>query len=480
MPGLLVTHIRLRKVKIMAGEPSVRATRGQDAGPGARECRAGEAAAGTGAAAAGAGADAAAADAAGTGAAAADAAVAAAGAAALSAAADLRHVSADGLDEALRAIAARLAERIAPVMAANEADVRAAQANGQAAAFVDRLALDEGRIRAMSDQLLALAQVPAEPARTHLRDLPDELELHEWRRPVGVIGANFEARPNVVVDVASQLIKSRNAGVLRTGSSAIRSAAVLVDEVLGPAMAGCGLDPAAIQLVRVPGREAAFALVRQPALIPLVILRGSGDSTRALAREAALNGVRTLAHADGGAVLYIDQSADRELALRLVERSLDRLGVCNRLNLLLVQDTIWAATVPAVTALAQRLGIVVSLPPHQHPLGHEWALDAGAEATITIAPAADAQHAAEIANRETSRLAASIAATDASAARTFLDAYAGTGAFWNATTRLLDGFRLLSIPETGINIDSVPGPRGPVTFRDLYLRQYAVVPKGMT
>ena len=82
--------------------------------------------------------------------------------------------------------------------------------------------------------------MPAEPARAYLRDLPDGLELHERRRPVGVIGANFEARPNVVVDIASQLIKSRNAGVLRTGSSAIGSAAVLVDEVVGPAMAASG------------------------------------------------------------------------------------------------------------------------------------------------------------------------------------------------------------------------------------------------
>jgi glutamate-5-semialdehyde dehydrogenase len=117
------------------------------------------------------------------------------------------------------------------------------------------------------------------------------------------------------------------------------------------------------------------------------------------------------------------------------------------------------------------------LPPHQHSLGHEWALDAGSEATITIAPAASAEDAAAIANRETSGLAAGIVAADARAARQFLDAYAGTGAFWNASTRLLDGFKLLSVPETGINIDVVPGPRGPVTFRDLYLRQYVVVPK---
>jgi glutamate-5-semialdehyde dehydrogenase len=404
------------------------------------------------------------------------AAVAAAGRAAMAAADGLRQMPADGLDETLRAIAARLAERAAVVAAANSDDVRAARAEGLASAFVDRLTLDEGRIAGMADQLRALAGVAAEPGRTRIRDLPDGLELQEWRRPVGVIGANFEARPNVVVDIASQLIKSRNAGVLRTGSSAIRSAGVLVDEVVGPAMAGAGLDPAAIALLREPGRQAAFALVREPALIPLVILRGSGESTRALAREAALHGVRTLAHADGGAVIYLDGSADQAMALRLIESSLDRLGVCNRLNLLLIQDQVWDVLVPPVTRLADRLGVDVSLPPHRHPLGLEWALQAGSEATITVAPAAGACDAAAIANRETSGLAACVVAQDAAAAGRFLDAYAGTGAFWNATPRLLDGFKLLSVPETGINIDAVPGPRGPVTFRDLCLRQYVVVP----
>ncbi len=406
----------------------------------------------------------------------ADAAVSAAGAAARQAAGALREAPEDLLDAVLIAIADRLGERAADIIAANARDVRAAKADGMADALVDRLRLDAGRVEAMAGQLRALASIPAQAARSRIRDLPDGLELQEWRRPVGVIGANFEARPGVAVDIASQLIKSRNAGVLRTGSSAIRSAAALLDEVVGPAMTAAGLPAAAIQLVRVPGRESAAALVRQPGLIPLVILRGSGASTRELAREAALHGVRTLAHADGGAVIYVDRSADAALALQLIERSLDRLGVCNRLNLLLVQRAVWDEIVPMVRALAERIGIAVSLPPHRHALGHEWALDAGAEATITVAPADSALDAAEIANRETSGLAASIVASDAGVAGRFIDAYSGTGAFWNSTPRLLDGFKLLSLPETGINIDVVPGPRGPVTFRDLCLRQYVVVP----
>ena len=347
---------------------------------------------------------------------------------------------------------------------------------GSAAPWLDRLRLDAARLDGIAGQLHALADVPFEPAQRTVRELPDGLLLTERRRPVGVIGANFEARPNVVVDIASQFVKSRNAGVLRTGSAAIRSAVALADEVIAPALGAAGLDPAMIQLVRVPGQSSARALVSQPGLIPLVILRGSGDSTRSLAAEAARHGVRTLAHADGGAVLYVDADADAGMAERLIEASLDRLGVCNRLNLLLVHPARWDEMLPRIRRLGARLGISLSLPPHSHPLGHEWALDPGHEATVTIAPADGARTAAVLANDETSGLAAAIVTQDQAAAAEFLDAYAGTGAFWNSSTRLLDGFKLFSVPETGINIDAVPGPRGPVTFRDLYLRQFVVTP----
>ncbi len=375
-------------------------------------------------------------------------------------AADLASVPDERLDAALRGIADALGRAAGPVLAANEADMAAARADGLGGGLLDRLRLDEARLEAIAAQLRALADVPAEPSSRTVRELPGGLRLTERRRPVGVIGANFEARPNVVVDIASQFVKSRNAGVLRTGSAAIRSAVALADEVIAPALGAAGLDPAMIGLIRVPGQSSARALVSQPGLIPLVILRGSGDSTRSLAAEAARHGVRTMAHADGG----------------LIEASLDRLGVCNRLNLLLVHPDVWDAVVPRVGALLGRLGLDLSLPPHAHPLGHEWALEAGREATVTLAPAGGPRAAAVLANEETSGLAAAIVTDDRAAADEFLGAYAGTGAFWNATTRLLDGFKLFSVPETGINIDAVPGPRGPVTFRDLYLRQFVVCP----
>jgi glutamate-5-semialdehyde dehydrogenase len=380
------------------------------------------------------------------------------------------------VDAALRAIADRLAEARAEVLAANQADLaRAAQA-GLPEALADRLRLDAGRLDAIAGQLRALADAPHPPRRRFLRDLPGGLRLAEHLRPVGVIGVNFEARPNVVVDVASQLVKSGNAGVLRTGAAALGSAAALLDAVIGPALAGAGLDRRAVQLVRGTGHEAAQALVSQPRLIPLVILRGSGESTRLLAAEAARHGVRTLAHAEGGGVLYLDRAADPDLVQRVITDSLDRLGVCNRLNLLLIHAGTQDELLPPVLTLLDKLGITPSLPPHPHERGHEWATDTGREATVTIDFVAGPAEAAQLADAETSGLAASILTEDPAAAAVFLDTYTGTGAFWNSPTRLLDGFRLLGLPETGINVDRVPGPRGPVTFGDLVLRQFVVVP----
>jgi glutamate-5-semialdehyde dehydrogenase len=380
------------------------------------------------------------------------------------------------IDGALRAMAALLGEAAADVLAANAADIASGEAAGLGRGLLDRLRLDEARLAEMARQIGLLADAPFPPAEVPVRDLPGGLRLAERRVPVGVIGANYEARPNVTVDVASQLLKSRNAGVLRTGGAALRSAAALFDHVISPAAAAAGLDPGALQLVRSTDREAAAELVRHPGLIPLVILRGSGDTTRTLAADAARHGVRTLAHADGGGVLYLDAAADPAMAAAIISGSLDRLGVCNRLNLLLIHEAVWDKLLPVALDALRAAGVQASLPPHDHLLSHEWALDTGHEATVTVAPAAGTVQAARTANEETSGLAASVVTADATAAREFLAAYAGTGAFWNASTRLLDGFKLRGVPETGINVDHVPGPRGPVTFLDLYLRQYVVTP----
>jgi glutamate-5-semialdehyde dehydrogenase len=365
------------------------------------------------------------------------------------------------------------------VLEANREDLQAAEAGGMSRGLLDRLRLDEVRLGQTVDQLCTLAAIESEPQHRYIRDLDGDLMLEEWRRPVGVIGANFEARPGVVIDIASQLIKSRNAGVLRTGSAALRTAGVLIDEAVAPALTDSGLASEAIQLVRVASHDSADALVQQPDLLRLVILRGSGDTTRNLSKKAAVAGVKTLAHADGGSVVYLHESADAALARSIISQSLDRLAVCNRLNLLLIGTKVWEKFLPEVLQLFSdhSPAITASLPPHAHPIGYEWALDSEREASVTLSPVDGVDAAARVANDHTSGLAAAIVASDGGAAQRFLQIYAGTGAFWNATPRLLDGFKLLAVPETGINVERTPGLRGPITFRDLYLRQYVVRPR---
>ena len=362
----------------------------------------------------------------------------------------------DAVTQALRRASELVRERRAAIEAANRGDLEAGARLD--AGVRDRLRLD---VEPVADQLAQLAELPPleRLEDTWLRE--DGLRVEVRRIPIGAVGANFEARPNVALDIAGQLLKSLNTAVLRTGGAALGTVTVLVDDVLRPALADAGLPPEAVGLVRTPDHEGARTLVSLPQHLPLVILRGSGETTAALAREAAQHGVRTLAHAEGGGVLYVHRAADPHKVSAIVRASLDRLGVCNLLNLLLCDD-VSLVPVDALEGFELRDEL------------REWANVPEQIRSVTVRVVSGVEEAARVANEETSGLAAAIVTEDAGVAQAFLDAYRGTAAYWNATTRLTDGFKLTGSPETGINVDRVPGPRGPVTYRDLYLRQYRV------
>ena len=390
----------------------------------------------------------------------------------------------DAVAAALAAAARLVLERRAEILAANEADYEAAR-DRLDDGMLDRLRLDDRRIEGLAEQVEAVAAIDPLEREIDSWTLPNGLQVSERRIPIGVVGANFEARPNVALDVAGQLLKSLNTAVLRTGGAALRTVTVLVDDVLRPALEGAGLPPAAVGLVRSSEREGARVLVTMPERIPLVILRGSGETTAQLAKLAAEHGVRTLAHAEGGGVLYLHPAADPERAARIAESMLDRLGVCNRLNLALV-DRGAVGLLPDLLSLLGEKGVEVRGTERalaaagdgvlrlDRRLGFEWANDPDRVATVTLDVVDDLDEAVRLANEETSGLAAAIVTEDEDAANRFLDGYRGTAAYWHASTRFTDGYELTGAPETGINVDHVPGPRGPVTYRDLWLRQYRV------
>ncbi|MER3409930.1 MAG: gamma-glutamyl phosphate reductase, partial [Thermoleophilia bacterium] len=181
----------------------------------------------------------------------------------------------EAVAEALRTAAALVGERKGALFEANAADLDAGRGRLDEGTL-DRLRLDERRLQALAEQAETMAE--AEPLAREVATwtLPNGLRVSERRIPIGVVGANFEARPNVALDVASQLLKSLNGCVLRTGGAALRTVTELVDGVLRPALERAGLPAGAVGLVRSPDREGARILCSLPRLVPLVILRGSG------------------------------------------------------------------------------------------------------------------------------------------------------------------------------------------------------------
>ena len=227
---------------------------------------------------------------------------------------------------------------------------------------------------------------------------------------------------------------------------------VLVDEVLRPALAEAGyrLRPSASFARRSARARGSSSRCRTS--LPLVILRGSGETTAALAREAASHGVRTLAHAEGGGVLYVGAAADPAKAEALVARastgsasatgstscsSIARRGMLPQLH----------AALAAARARGSRAGR------DRARVGERRR----ARRVVTVRTVDSLEDAVALANGETSGLAASIVTEDEAAAGRFLAGYRGTTALWNATTRFTDGFALTGSPETGINVDRVPG-----------------------
>ena len=184
---------------------------------------------------------------------------------------EARRAAASLTDEAvasaLEGAAALVRERRTEILAANAADCEAAVGRIDEG-MLDRLRLDDARVESLAEQVEAVAEI--EPLEREIGSwtLENGLRVSERRIPIGTVGANFEARPNVALDVAGQLLKSLNTAVLRTGGAALGTVTVLVDEVLRPALEQAGLPPGAVGLVRSPDREGARVLVTMPELRP--------------------------------------------------------------------------------------------------------------------------------------------------------------------------------------------------------------------
>ncbi|RRD47771.1 glutamate-5-semialdehyde dehydrogenase [Tessaracoccus sp. OH4464_COT-324] len=269
--------------------------------------------------------------------------------AARSASFDLACLNRGCKDEALHAMADALLAASGDVLAANTADV--ARAREYSPAMIDRLRLDEGRVRGMAQGLRDLAQLP-DPVGDVVRGwlLPNGVTIRQVRVPLGVLGIIYEARPNVTADAAGIALKSGNAVLLRGSSSAIDSNRAIV-AALRRGLDRQGIVPDAVQLVE-GGREVTAEMMTARGLVDVLIPRGGAGLINAVVAGASVPVIET---GTGNCHLYVDEHADQEVALDiLLNAKTQRPSVCNAVETLLVHSRIADEFVPrALEALAE-------------------------------------------------------------------------------------------------------------------------------
>lgn len=269
------------------------------------------------------------------------------------AAQQLAQLSAADKSALLMAMAAALEEDAALILAANEIDMRAAREKGIGAAMLDRLRLDAGRLAGVATALREVAALPDPVGQITRRDTrPNGITVEHVRVPLGVIAMIYEARPNVTADAAALCIKAGNGVILRGGSEAVHSN-VAIAASLQRALQQAGLPAETLVLVEDLRRETMLELLQLTDIVDLAIPRGGEGLIRFVAEHAR---VPVIKHYKGVCHLFVDDSADIDLALRLlVDGKVSRPSACNSLETLLVHRDIAEAFLPrAAQALASR------------------------------------------------------------------------------------------------------------------------------
>lgn len=257
--------------------------------------------------------------------------------------------------QALEAVAVALGEARAAIDAANRKDIAEALDKGLAAAKVDRLRLTDKVLTEMTDGLREIALLPDPVGEiTRLWTRPNGLRVGRMRIPLGVVGIVYESRPNVTIDAAALCIKAGNAVVLRGGSEAFHSNQCLA-KILQESLKTSGLPSQAVQLVGTTDRQAVLELLQLEEYVDVMIPRGGEDLIRFVTANARMP---VLKHYKGVCHVYVDAGADFEMAEKIcLNAKVQRPGVCNAMETLLVHQDVAAAFLPSMAAAFRREGV---------------------------------------------------------------------------------------------------------------------------
>jgi glutamate-5-semialdehyde dehydrogenase len=390
------------------------------------------------------------------------------------AAALLRTGAAETRSAAIEAMARRLRESKARVLAANAADV--AQASG----MVDRLRLDDARVEAIARSLEEVASLPDPVGEEIARwTRPNGLDIARVRTPIGVIGMIYESRPNVTADAAAICLRSGNAVILRSGSEALRSA-VAIHEALASGLEDVGLPRACVQMVDTADREAVGLMLEGlGGAIDLIIPRGGKALVERVSAEAR---VATLGHLEGICHTYVHHSADLDKAVAIVRNAkMRRVSICGATETLLIDRAVAADLLPAIAAALEGCELRGDAESRAHvPMRAADEADWSTEylAPVLSVRTVDGPDAAvaHIARYGTCHTEA-IVCEDEEVAEDFLARVDSAIVIWNASTQFADGGEFGFGAEIGIATGKLHA-RGPVGPEQLTSFKYQVRGRG--
>ena len=390
----------------------------------------------------------------------------------------------DVKDDALRGAAELLRRRGPEILAANATDVEAGREAGLDEALLDRLSLDPERIEAMATGLEAIVELPDPVGETlDRRTLESGVELEQVRVPIGVVAIVYEARPNVTIDAAALCLKSGNAAVLRGSSSAAASNAVLAG-IFAEAIEAAGLPEGSISLIAGGGRGELAQLAGQEELIDLIIPRG-GEGLKAALKEVAK--VPVLYASGGNCHVYVHEDADPEMARRItLNAKVQRPGVCNSLETLLVHEAIAERFLPAALAELSDAGVEIVGDERVRALAGETEVGVATEVDweteyhalkIAVAVVDSLEQAIDHVNRYGTGHSEAIVTGSDRVGRTFTGGVDAACVYVNASIRFTDGFVFGMGAEIGNSTQKLHA-RGPIGLRELTSTKYILVGTG--
>ena len=387
-------------------------------------------------------------------------------------------------NKALLRLAELLEAKKEDIFAANKQDLVRAKKNGLKESFVDRLRVTEKVLGLMAEGARQTAALPDPVGEiSEMRRRPSGIQVGRMRVPLGVLGIIYESRPNVTVDAACLAVKSGNACILRGGSLAYHSCA-MISELLADALEAKGFPREAVSMIESTDREATGELMKLRGIVDVLIPRGGAGLIQRCMRESLVPVIET---GTGNCHIYVHESADFDKALNIiVNAKTQRVGVCNAAESLLVDHAVANAFLPAVVAVLHDHGVLIHgdeatcaacadvgfvegddyVAATEEDWGREYlALE------MSVKVVANEDEAIAHINRYGTMHSEAIVAEDTDACERFLDAVDASAVYANASTRFTDGGEFGLGAEIGISTQKLHA-RGPFAAEALTTYKY--------